>query len=145
MIDQYKEAFSLFDEDGDGLINGEELGIVIRALGHTVTEAEIDAMIEDVEAQTGQQTVDFASFLTMIPSQNDGRNAKTEKKEIVEAFQIYDRQKKGYVTAKELRHLMTSVGEALSHEEVDEMFQEAGVGGDDFKINYVKFVEIMTK
>ena len=46
MIDQYKEAFSLFDEDGDGLINGEELGIVIRALGHTVTEAEIDAMIE---------------------------------------------------------------------------------------------------
>ena len=43
------------------------------------------------------------------------------------------------------RHLMTSVGEALSHEEVDEMFQEAGVGGDDFKINYVKFVEIMTK
>ena len=40
---------------------------------------------------------------------------------------------------------MTSVGEALSYEEVDEMFQEAGVGGDDFKINYVKFVEIMTK
>ena len=43
------------------------------------------------------------------------------------------------------RNLMTSVGEALTHEEVDEMFQEAGVGGDDFKINYVKFVEIMTK
>ena len=40
---------------------------------------------------------------------------------------------------------MTTVGEALTHEEVDEMFQEAGVGGDDFKINYVKFVEIMTK
>ena len=45
LIDQYKEAFSLFDEDGDGLITGDELGIVIRALGHTVTEAEIDEMI----------------------------------------------------------------------------------------------------
>ena len=45
LIDQYKEAFSLFDEDGDGLITGEELGIVIRALGHTVTEAEIDELI----------------------------------------------------------------------------------------------------
>ena len=58
--------------------------------------------LSDIEAQTGQQTVDFASFLTMIPGQND-RNLKTEKKEIVEAFQIYDRQKKGFVTAKELR------------------------------------------
>ena len=57
-----------------------------------------------MEAQTGQQTVDFASFLTMIPGQNDARNAKMEKKEILEAFQIYDRQKKGYVTAKELRY-----------------------------------------
>ena len=45
IIDRYKEAFSLFDEDGDGLINGAELGIVIRALGHTLTEAEIDEMI----------------------------------------------------------------------------------------------------
>jgi len=144
LIDQYKEAFSLFDEDGDGLITGEELAVVMRALGHTITEAEIDQLILDIEAQTGQQTVDFASFLTMIPGQND-RNLKMEKKEIVEAFQIYDRQKKGFVTAKELRHLMTTVGEALTHEEVDEMFQEAGVGGDDFKINYVKFVEIMTK
>ena len=40
---------------------------------------------------------------------------------------------------------MTTVGEMLSSEEVDEMFHEAGIGGDDFKINYVKFVEIMTK
>jgi calmodulin len=38
-------AFSLFDEDGDGLVTGDELGVVIRALGQTVTEAEIDEMI----------------------------------------------------------------------------------------------------
>lgn len=145
LIDQYKEAFSLFDEDGDGLVTGDELGVVIRALGQTVTEAEIDEMILDVMAQTGQPTVDFASFLTMIASRTDARDTEAENQEIVDAFQIYDRNNQGYITAKELRHLMTTVGEVLTTEEVDEMFQDAGVKGETFKINYVKFVEIMTK
>ena len=64
LIDQYKEAFSLFDEDGDGLITGEELGIVIRALGHTVTEAEIDQLI------LGKFNVVFVGLIYGNPSKS---------------------------------------------------------------------------
>jgi Ca2+-binding EF-hand superfamily protein len=32
-VDAWKEAFSLFDKDGDGNISSEELGTVMRALG----------------------------------------------------------------------------------------------------------------
>lgn len=37
----YQEAFSLFDNRGDGKINISQLGDVLRALGQNPTEAEV--------------------------------------------------------------------------------------------------------
>jgi calmodulin len=31
-IAEYKEAFSLFDKDGDGIINLHDLGLLVRSL-----------------------------------------------------------------------------------------------------------------
>merc|ERR1712217_169950 len=39
-IAEFKEAFSLFDKDGDGTITTKELGTVMRSLGQNPTEAE---------------------------------------------------------------------------------------------------------
>ena len=44
-IAEFKEAFSLFDKDGDGTITTKELGTVMRALGQNPTEAELQDMI----------------------------------------------------------------------------------------------------
>ena len=40
-IAEYKEAFSLFDKDGNGTISTKELGTVLRSLGQNPTEAEV--------------------------------------------------------------------------------------------------------
>lgn len=46
---EYKEAFDLFDKNGDGHISRSELGDVMRSLGQQVTDAEIDQMIKQVD------------------------------------------------------------------------------------------------
>merc|ERR1711896_34064 len=49
-IAEFKEAFSLFDKDGDGTITTKELGTWVRSLGQNPTEAELQDMINEVDA-----------------------------------------------------------------------------------------------
>ena len=50
MSAEFKEAFSLFDKDGNGVIVTKELGTVMRSLGQNPTEAELQDMINEVDA-----------------------------------------------------------------------------------------------
>ena len=47
---EFFEAFRLFDHDGDGTIDTEELDVVMRSLGQTVSQEELAAMIDQVDA-----------------------------------------------------------------------------------------------
>jgi calmodulin len=47
---EFKEAFSLFDKDGDGTITTKELGTVMRSLGQNPTESELQDMVNEVDA-----------------------------------------------------------------------------------------------
>ena len=50
------------------------------------------------------------------------KDTDTEE-ELVEAFKVFDRDGNGYISAAELRHVMTNLGEKLTEEEVDEMIR----------------------
>ena len=60
-----KEAFSHFDKDGDGTITTKELSSVLRAIGEEPTEAELQAMINKVDADRNG-TVDFDEFCKIL-------------------------------------------------------------------------------
>lgn len=63
------------------------------------------------------------------------------EEEILEAFKVFDKDGNGFISAAELRHVMTNLGEKLTDEEVDEMIREADVDGDG-QINYEEFVKV---
>ena len=62
--------------------------------------------------------------------------------EFKEAFRVFDKDGNGFISAAELRHIMTNLGEKLTDEEVDEMIREADIDGDG-QINYEEFVKVM--
>lgn len=64
------------------------------------------------------------------------------QEELIEAFKVFDRDGNGLISAAELRHVMTNLGEKLTDEQVDEMIREADIDGDGH-INYEQFVRMM--
>ncbi|XP_072042631.1 calmodulin-alpha-like [Amphiura filiformis] len=137
-IAEFNEAFSLFDKDDDGTITSEELGTLMRSLGQNPTEAELQDMINEVDAD-GNDTIDFSEFLTMVEETDP-------EAQIREAFRVLDKDGNGLISAADLRHaimVMTNLGETLTEEEVDDMIREADIDGDG-QVNYEEFVAMVT-
>ena len=121
-----------------GCITTKELGTVMRSLGQNPTEAELQDMIAEVDAD-GNGTVDFPEFLSLMARRMKDSDSEEELKE---AFRVFDKDQNGFISAAELRHVMANLGERLTDAEVDEMVREADVDGDG-RINFDEFVKVM--
>lgn len=128
-----KEAFSLFDKDNDGYITSKELGTVMRSLGQNPSQSELQDMISETNSNG---LIDFPEFLTLMARKMKDSDSEEE---IREAFRVFDRDGNGFISTAELRHVMTSIGEKLSEDEVNEMIKEADVDGTG-QIDYNDFV-----
>lgn len=63
------------------------------------------------------------------------KDSGDESEELKEAFRVFDKDGNGFISASELRHVMTNLGERLTDEEVDDMIKEADTDGDG-QVNY---------
>ncbi|EDO33580.1 predicted protein [Nematostella vectensis] len=137
-IAEYKEAFSLFDKDGDGTVTTAELGTVMRNLGQNPTDEEIREMIKEVD-EDGSGSIGFEEFLQLMSKKTKG---KSYEDELMAAFQIFDKDGNGSITVTELKEVLDSLGEKLSEDEVGEMIKEADSDGDG-TVNIEEFIKMM--
>ncbi|KAL4238030.1 hypothetical protein ACF0H5_002741 [Mactra antiquata] len=139
-IAEFKEAFNLFDRDGSGSISTKELGIVMKSLGETKSDAELAKLIAEVDVD-GNGEIDFDEYLEMMANRMSFTGSADQ---IREAFKVFDKDNKGYLTVDELRHIMTNLGEKLGDEEVDEMLMIVDADGNGM-IDYEEFTQMLAK
>jgi calcium-binding protein CML len=63
-------------------------------------------------------------------------------KSLREAFRIFDKDQSGYIEAKEIASVTTTLGQALTPEELAEFMKDADLDGDG-RLNYNEFVKMM--
>jgi Ca2+-binding EF-hand superfamily protein len=100
---------------------------------------------------TDTNTVDFSEFLSCM-ARRAGLHDTEE--DLIEAFSVFDREGIGKISAPELRHAMTTLGEKLNDEQADQLILDADTDGtgqiditgenvDDFYIKMV-FPDLQT-
>ncbi|ELT88073.1 hypothetical protein CAPTEDRAFT_162839 [Capitella teleta] len=135
---KFREAFSLFDKDGDGTITTKELGTVMRSLGQNPSEDELQDMVNEVDID-GNGEIDFEEFLQMMAKK---MKESDSEEEIIEAFKVFDKDGDGFLSAKELKQVMLNLGEKMTDEEIEEMIKEADEDMDG-KVSYREFLTMM--
>jgi len=62
---ELKEAFRLYDKEGQGFISTKILKQILHEIDDKLTEHELDGIIEEVD-EDGSGTVDFDEFMEMM-------------------------------------------------------------------------------
>merc|ERR1719245_2287776 len=63
--EQMKEAFRIYDKEGQGFITNDVLKEILREIDPTLTEGDLDNIIEEVD-EDGSGTMDFDEFQEMM-------------------------------------------------------------------------------
>lgn len=139
-IEDFRASFQMFDKNGDGAIDTKELGIVMKECNQHPTDEELRDMINDADCN-GNGTIEFPEFLEMMAKKQ--AEGEDESAELIAAFKVFDKDSNGTISPEELRQVMSSLGEQMTDEEIDEMIKAADTDGDG-QVNYEEFVKMMT-
>ncbi|KAK7063568.1 EF-hand [Favolaschia claudopus] len=110
---EIKEAFELFDTDGDGAVDYHELKVAMRALGF------------DMKKRKG--LMNFEDFAKIMSERILARDPMDE---IRRAFQLFDDDNTGKISLRNLRRVAKEIGDRLEDDELQAMIEEFDLDQD---------------
>ncbi|KAF8662820.1 hypothetical protein HU200_055398 [Digitaria exilis] len=143
---EMQKVFSRFDADGDGLISPSELAAVNRAITPPPTSShagrEVAAMMDELDTdRDGYVDLgEFAAFHARRVGDDDGGGEL--EAELRAAFDVYDVNGDGRITATELGKVLAQIGEGCSTEECERMIANVDVDGDGC-VGFEEFKKMM--
>ncbi|XP_070688438.1 dynein regulatory complex protein 8 [Pempheris klunzingeri] len=116
-----KAAFELFDYESNNTVDVREVGTVIHSLGCFPTQADLHDFTAEVEEDhAGYIHLDkFLPAMTKVLLEH--KFSPIPEDLLLQAFEVLDKEKKGYLEPEELTKYMTQEGELFTQEEMDEM------------------------
>jgi len=136
-IAEFKEAFTMMDQDRDGIINGDDLKAIFGSLGREPSDKEIKEMLSE---SSDPAKLNFTAFLTLFGDKMHGTDPENT---ILNAFKMFDEDKKGFLEEAYVKELLTEMGDGFNDNEVRQTWKEAPIDGGKF--DYEKFTILMKR
>ena len=130
-----KEMFDLFDADGGGSIDTEELAKAFVSLGISDTREEVDKLVAQIDSD-GSGEIEYAEFVEVMHSLFSSRDTAAE---MSKAF-AHMAEGKERITLDDLRKISIEVGDEVPEPYLKELLAAGDIDKDgsvtfaDFRI-----------
>lgn len=91
----------------------------MRSLGQFARVEELKEMLQEIDMD-GDGNVSFEEFVDIMSNMTDTAvesAADQEERELRDAFRVFDKHNRGYITASDLRAVLQCLGEDLDEDE----------------------------
>lgn len=133
-LEEWKDYWELFDMEGKGNIKWGQIGSAIRSFGWAPTNRQWQQLLTPGEDELGNhkmptkqelenKEVTFDEFIVIMAEVSTMPSTGTVE-DFMEGMKVFDKESNGYVLAVEIQHVLGSLGEPLSHEEIDSIFKD---------------------
>ena len=134
-IQEFKEAFTMIDQDRDGIIGDDDLRNIFQQIGR---EAE-PKVVKEMLAESAEK-LNFTHFLTLFGEKLHGTDTEGTLRD---AFSLFDEAKSGFLAEEYVKDLLMNVGDQYNKDEIKQVWKEAPIEGG--KLDYVKFVRFIKR
>ncbi|CAF0786772.1 unnamed protein product [Brachionus calyciflorus] len=135
---ELKEAFDIFDRDHSGSISARELKAVFKNLEISASDQDIKNAMKQMDINNDGE-ISFSEFSRVMEAQF---YRKYTHEEIRAAFDHFDKDKSGYISADELRMTLSKMGKTFRKDEVDKMIKSIDKDGDG-RISINEFMDLL--
>jgi len=138
-IERAKFAFSIYDFEGNEMLDGLDLGNCLRALGLFPTQKFCEKL--GGQKRKGLKKFKIEEFLTIYSQAVKDKDVGNIA-DYTECLKLYDKNEDGLMVYEELKHILGCMGEKLELDEVvDIMADCATLPDEDGFTPYKKFLD----
>ncbi|XP_075262615.1 neo-calmodulin-like [Convolutriloba macropyga] len=129
-LEEYREVFNDFDQDGSGAVSTQELKLMFRSLGQEISDQELKELVDEVD-KDGNGEVDFEEFCEMMAKKIAEQGDVDIERDLQDVFKLFDKNNRGYITFDDLKKCLKMLSIKLPEDKIQNMITEASTAGDD--------------
>lgn len=126
-FEELEDCFNLFDRNHNGLLDTQELGHALRAMGLNPSLGQIETLLKSVDTNhRGQINLQqFSNLFGMVKP-----IATVSKDQLIRELTKFDKDNNGFIDSNELRNILTARGEPVDAHHVEEIIRDFDTNGD---------------
>lgn len=143
-VKDLRKAFALFDRDGTGTIDREELEQCLNSVGIHPTPAEMDALYSSMDTD-GDGKIDFAEFMDAMVGEFEEQELEEELKDVRDMFALVDTDGSGRLSPEELKNAIRAMGVHVDDDVCLHLFREMARENPDLGVTFDEFAVFLLK
>lgn len=126
-IQEFKEAFTMIDQNRDGFICTDDLKEMFQQTGKEPRSDELEEMIKEAPGP-----LSFTMFLTLFGEKLHGTDPENTLKS---AFAMFDEDHKEFLDEEYIKDLLMNTGDPFTKDEIKQTWKEAPIDNGKFDYN----------